>query len=167
MESDLSFALLNKAQNLHVVILAGRKKKAYKPGPKPKPKSKPLSYLCCFFLLPQNVYPDPFCGCRGRCKNVPPLLSLFLLPILRPCLGIHRLESLCFGCLFKRENGFVFYDLIIMTPTAFDYKYYTAAKRLPIHHLVIFSGIFSNSAHWACKWFWFFDFVEQFVAYVY
>jgi len=77
MKSDLSFGLLNKAQNLHAVILC-RKNLARNQKP------RPLSYLCCFFLWATEMFrPDPLCGCRGRCKNAPPLLSLFLLPILR------------------------------------------------------------------------------------
>lgn len=54
------------------------------------------------------------------------MLLLLLLPVAITIIVFTVLSfALCDSLRsFERENGFVFYDLIIMT--AFDYKYYTA-----------------------------------------
>lgn len=90
------------------------------------------------------------------------LSSLFLIPFGRRCKNVvaavaRRHYYYCFYRSFvllsatlrsfEHENGFVFYDLIIMT--AFDYKYYTAWNAVAFFFVRLF-----YAAHWSCKWFW-------------
>jgi len=136
MKSDLSFGLLNKAQNLHAVILC-RKNLARNQKP------RPLSYLCCFFLWATEMFcPDPLCGCRGRCKNAPPLLSLFLLPIL-------RLQVLSGG-----PSSWELPVLAAYSSAKMDLFFTTWLLWLRLRLITnIIPQNFFNPAHWARKWF--------------
>lgn len=88
-----------------------------------------------FFLVARRHY--YYCFYRYSPAHSPPPLSLFVV-----CGSLRS---------FERENGFVFYDLIIMT--AFDYKYYTAWNASS-SFLFFLSLSFFYAAYWSCKWFW-------------
>lgn len=121
------------------------------------PLSLSLSLSVSFWLKQSMVFIIIECQrrrCRCRCypwsflaapaaKGVKTLLPAAITIIVFTALWLYVVwlsrRSL------KRENGFVFYDLIIMT--AFDYKY-CGPKSLSLR-------FFFYVAHWSCKWFWF------------